>query len=79
MGASPGFCATKHKFKATPSMPHFLKLFEPYLQRFYHGFDRIVINVYLSFLTRENNVAGFFREVCQKPKITREVLAKRRN
>jgi hypothetical protein len=35
--------------------------------------------VYLSFLTRENNVAGFFREVCQKPKITREVLAKRRN
>src|SRR2546426_10179216 len=33
----------------------FLKLFEPYLQWFYHCFDRIVINGYLSFLTRENN------------------------
>jgi len=34
----------------------FLKLFEPFLQWFYHCFDRIVINGYLSFLTRENNV-----------------------
>jgi len=58
-------------------MQRFLKLFEPYLQWFYHGFDRIVINGYLSFLTRENNVVYFFREVCQKPKITKEVLAER--
>ena len=56
-------------------MQRFLKLFEPYLQWFYHCFDRIVINGYLSFLTRENNVVYFFREVCQKPKITKEVLA----
>jgi hypothetical protein len=58
-------------------MQLFLKLFEPYLQWFYHCFDRIVINGYLSFLTRENNVAYFFREVCQKPKITKEVLTER--
>jgi len=58
-------------------MQRFLKLFEPYLQWFYHCFDRIVINGYLSFLTRENNVVYFFREVCQKPKITKEVLAER--
>jgi hypothetical protein len=58
-------------------MQLFLKLFEPYLQWFYHCFDRIVINGYLSFLTRENNVAYFFREVCRKPKITKEVLAER--
>jgi hypothetical protein len=58
-------------------MQLFLKLFEPYLQWFYHCFDRIVINGYLSFLTRENNVAYFFREVCQKPKITKEVLLER--
>lgn len=58
-------------------MQLFLKLFGPYLQWFYHCFDRIVINGYLSFLTRENNVAYFFREVCKKPKITKEVLAER--
>ena len=58
-------------------MQLFLKLFEPYLQWFYHGFDRIVVNGYLSFLTRENNVVYFFREVCQKTKITKEVLAER--
>lgn len=58
-------------------MQHFLKLFEPYLQWFYHCFDRIVINGYLSFLTRENNVAYFFRQVCKKPKITKEVLLER--
>jgi hypothetical protein len=58
-------------------MQLFLKLFEPYLQWFYHCFDRIVINGYLSFLTRENNVVYFLREVCQMPKITKEVLAER--
>src|SRR3989442_5509801 len=58
-------------------MQLFLKLFEPYLQCFYPRFDRIVINGYLSFLTRENNAAYFFREVCKKPKITKEVLTQR--
>ena len=52
-------------------MQLFLKLFEPYLQWFYYCFDRIVANGYLSFLTRENNVAYFFRKVCRKPKITK--------
>jgi hypothetical protein len=58
-------------------MQRFLKLFGPYLQWVYHCFDRIVINGYLSFLTRENNVAYFFREVCHQPKITKEVLTER--
>jgi len=58
-------------------MPLFVKLFAPYLQWFYHCFDRIVINGYLSFLTRENNVVYFLRQVCQKPKITKAVLAER--
>jgi hypothetical protein len=58
-------------------MQLFLKLFEPYLQWFYHCFDRIVINGYLSFLTRENNLVYFLRVVCKKPKITKEVLAER--
>jgi hypothetical protein len=67
----------KQKFKERPSMQLFLKLFEPYLQWCYHCFDRIVINGYLPFLARENNVAYFFREVCHKPKITKQVLAER--
>jgi hypothetical protein len=58
-------------------MQRFLKLFGPYLQWVYHCFDRIVINGYLSFLTRENNVAYFFREVCNQPKITKKVLTER--
>ncbi len=36
-------------------MQLFLKLFAPHLQWFYHCFDRIVINGYLSFFTREIN------------------------
>jgi len=58
-------------------MQRFLKLFAPFLQWYYHCFDRIVVNGYLSFLTRENNVVYFLREVCQKPKITKEVLLER--
>jgi hypothetical protein len=38
---------------------------------------RIVINGCLSFLTRENNVAYFFRQICHKPKITKKVLLER--
>jgi hypothetical protein len=58
-------------------MQLFLKLFKPFLQWVYHCFDRIVINGYLSFLTRENNVVYFFREVRGHPVITKELLAQR--
>src|SRR5580658_7233714 len=58
-------------------MQLFLKLFAPFVQWYYHCFDRIVINGYLSFFTREINVAWFFRHVCQKPKVTKEVLTER--
>jgi len=55
----------------------FLKLFEPFLQWFYRYFDRIVINGYLSFLTREGNVVYFFREVRGEPVLTKELLRQR--
>jgi hypothetical protein len=58
-------------------MQLFLKLFAPHLQWFYHCFDRIVINGYLSYFTCEINVAWFFRQVCHKPKVTKEVLTER--
>jgi hypothetical protein len=58
-------------------MQRFLKLFGSWIQFFYFCFDRVVINGYLSLLTRENNVVYFFREVCGVSKITKEVLRKR--
>jgi len=58
-------------------MQLFLKLFEPYLQWFYHCFDRIVINGHLLGLMREAQVVYFFRNVCGHPKITKELLRQR--
>ena len=58
-------------------MQLFLKLFEPYLQWFYHCFDRIVINGHLLGLMRENQVVYSFRDVCGHPKITKERLRQR--
>jgi hypothetical protein len=58
-------------------MQLFVKLFGPFLQWFYHCFDRIVINGYLSFLTRENNVVYFFRDVGGHPALSKELLRQR--
>jgi len=58
-------------------MQLFLKLFGPFLQWFYHCFDRIVINGYLSFLTREGNVVYFYHEVRGEPLITKDLLRQR--
>jgi hypothetical protein len=58
-------------------MQRFLKLFGPFLQWFYHCFDRMVIHGYLSFLTREANVVYFFREVGRHPLLTKELLGQR--
>ena len=48
-------------------MQLFLKLFGPYRQWVYHGFDRIVINGHLLGLMRESQVVYFFRDVCGQP------------
>ena len=45
----------------------------------YHCFDRIVINGYLSMLSRAENVAYFFHNVVGEPCITKEVLSARTN
>jgi len=58
-------------------MQHFLMLFGRWVQWAYACFDRVVINGYLWFFMREENVAFFFREVCGVPKITREVFVRR--
>jgi len=58
-------------------MQLFLRLFGPFLQWFYHCFDRIVISGYLSFLTREVNVVHFFGTAGGHPVLTKQVLAQR--
>ena len=57
---------------------------ETYMRRYgnlivfvYHCFDRIVINGYLSMLSRRENEVYFFHKVVGIPLIAKEVLAQR--
>ena len=58
-------------------MQLFLRLFGHWVQWAYACFDRVVIQGYLWFFMREENIVFFFRQVCGVPKITREVFLKR--
>jgi len=58
-------------------METFTKLFGSLLLFVYHCFDRIVINGYLSNLSRPEQVVYFFREVLGIPVVSKEVLSKR--
>jgi hypothetical protein len=58
-------------------METFTKLFGSLLLFVYHCFDRIVINGYLSNLSRPEQVVYFFREVLGIPIVSKEVLSKR--
>src|ERR1700733_9828483 len=58
-------------------MESFTKLFGSLLVFVYHCFDRIVINGYLSGLSRPEQVVWFFREVLGFPVVSKEVLSQR--
>ncbi len=58
-------------------MEAFLELYATMIVFVYHCFDRIVINGYLSMLSRPENVVYFFREVLGIKAITKEVLGSR--
>ncbi len=60
-------------------METFTKLFGSLLVFVYHCFDRIVINGYLSGLSRPEQVVFFFREVLGLPVVDKEVLSRRTN
>lgn len=60
-------------------MELFARLFGGLLLFMYHCFDRLVINGYLSGLSRPEQVVYFFREVVGVPEITKEVLSRRTN
>ena len=55
----------------------FTRLFGDLLVFVYHCFDRIVINGYLSNLSRPEQVVYFFRQVLGIPVVSKEVLSKR--
>jgi hypothetical protein len=57
----------------------FTKLFGSLLLFVYHCFDRVVINGYLSGLSRPGQVAYFFQNVVGEPMICKEVLSRRTN
>jgi len=58
-------------------MELFSRLFGSLLVFVYHCFDRVVINGYLSGLSRPEQAVYFFREVLHVPSITKEVLRQR--
>jgi hypothetical protein len=60
-------------------MELFAKLFSSLLVFVYHCFDRIVINGYLSGLSRPDQVVYFFRNVIGVPVVDKDVLSKRTN
>jgi hypothetical protein len=55
-------------------MELFSRLLGSLLVFVYHCFDRVVINRYLSGLSRPEQAVYFFREVLHVPAITKEVL-----
>ena len=58
-------------------MEMFIRMYARMLVFIYHCFDRVVINGYLSMLSRPENVVYFFRQVLGVSRITKEVLAQR--
>src|SRR5260370_31519442 len=58
-------------------METFTRLFGSLLVLVYHCFDRIVINGYLSGLSRPEQVVFFFRDVGGVPVIDKSVLSQR--
>ena len=60
-------------------MELFAKLFTSLLVFVYHCFDRLVINGYLSGLSRPEQVVHFFRRVVGVPAVEKAVLSQRTN
>jgi hypothetical protein len=71
------FLAKEKKERTERPMELFSRLFGSLLIFVYHCFDRVVINGYLSGISRPEQVVYFFREVLHIPVITKEVLRQR--
>src|SRR3984957_2402621 len=71
-------CLSRREQRRRP-METFTKLFGSLLVFIYHCFDRIVINGYLSGLSRPEQVVHFVRGVLGIPVVSKEVLSQRTN
>src|SRR4030088_1581845 len=60
-------------------MERFTQLFAGFLALVYHCFDRVVINGYLSGLSRPERVVYFFRQILGIPEVSKESLSQRTN
>src|ERR1700729_336850 len=60
-------------------MERFTQLFAHLLSLVYHCFDRMVVNGYLSGLSRPEQVVYFFRQVLGIPVVSKEILSQRTN
>ena len=58
-------------------METLIQILSPMLVFIYHCFDRIVINGYISMLSRPENVVHFFHNILNVPCITKETLGLR--
>lgn len=58
-------------------METLIQIFSPMFVFIYHCFDRIVINGYISMLSRPENVVHFFHNILKMPCITKEILSLR--
>ena len=58
-------------------METLIQIFSPMIIFVYHCFDRIVINGYISILSRPENIVYFFHKILNVPCITKEVLGSR--
>jgi hypothetical protein len=63
--------------KEEQPMETLMHIFAPMIVFVYHCFDRIVINGYISMLSRPENVVYFFQNVLAQSCITKEVLGSR--
>ena len=63
--------------KEEQPMETLMHIFAPMIEFVYHCFDRIVINGYISMLSRPENVVYFFQNVLAQSCITKEVLGSR--
>jgi hypothetical protein len=63
--------------KEEQPMEALIQIFSPMMGFLYHCFDRIVINGYISMLSRPENVVYFFRNILDQSCITKETLGLR--
>jgi hypothetical protein len=67
----------KQKPKEKQPMETLIQIFSKMFVFIYHCFDRIVINGYISMLSRPENIVYFFHKILNEPCITKEILGLR--